>query len=341
VFTASINYVFLIRGCFDVKNLFLYIETASLKFSNMRNHIIGIALLLLSLQACRPTVDFALESEPSKLVIWGALHPDSVVSVALSKSVPPLSKNTERRISQASIVLFENNIAVDTLKEDSIGYYVSKKAFKPQVNKVYHITAAKEGFLTIKTPRDTMPSKPIILKAIFEDSARIQQTLNISRITLITTAPSHFDNYGFGRFRTTGYPWQSDTVQGGFFNNGGASPFSEDGNASCESNGFFSFLNYGVIEPSCKYSNTKYELYNSWIGNASYVNKVKFHFTICSFTRTSVGIMKALGKVAAQYGDYYSGLNIFWSPVTLPNYIENGYGFFGCYNTLDVTIPAR
>jgi hypothetical protein len=340
VFTASINYVLLIRGCFDVKNFFSNIETASLKFSNMRNRILGIVLFLLSLYACRPTVDFALESEPSKLVIWSVLHPDSIVSATLSKSVAPLSKNTERRISQASIVLFENNIAVDTLKEDSIGYYVSKKEFKPQVNKVYHITAAKEGFLTIKTPRDTMPLKPVILKALFEDSVRIQQAHNMARITLITTAPSHFDNYGFGRFKTTGYPWQSDTVQGGFFNSNG-SPFKEDGNASCESNGFFSFLNYVVAEPNCKYSNTKYELYDYGGIDERYVNKVKFHFTICSFTHTSTSIMKALGKVATQYGDYYSGINVFWSPVTLPDYIENGYGFFGCYNTLDLTIPAR
>lgn len=237
-------------------------------------------------------------------------------------------------------MLFENNIAVDTLKEDSIGYYVSKKAFKPQVNKVYHIIAAKEGFLIIKTPRDTMPSKPVILKAIFKDTARLQQNIYMPGITLITTAPSHFENYGFGRYRTTGYPWQSDTVQGGFFNSSGT-PFTEDGNASCEDNGFFSFLNYNVVEPSCKYSNTKYELYNYGGLDERYVDKVKFYFTICSFTHTSVGIMKALGKVAAQYGDYYSGLNIFWSPVTLPDYIENGYGFFGCYNTLDVIIPAR
>ncbi len=297
-------------------------------------------LIFLVLNSCQPKIDSIIEGEPSKLVIWSALHPDSIVSATLSKSVNPLSKNTERSISNASIVLFENNIAVDTLKEDSIGYYISKKAFKPQVNKVYHITAAKEGFLTIKTPRDTMPSKPVILKVLFEDSARIQQTLNMARITLITKTPSHFENYGFGRFRTTGYPWQSDTVQGGFFNSS-VSSIREDGNASCENNGFFSFLNYGVVEPSCKYSNTKYELYDFWKIDERYVNKIKFHFTICSFTRTSVGMMKALGKVATQYGDYYSGINVFWSPVTLPDYIENDYGFFGCYNTLDVTISAR
>ena len=202
-----------------------------------------LLLLLLCLCACRPSVDFALEGESSKLVIWSVLHPDSVVSATLSKSVPPLSKNIERSISNASIVLFENNIAVDTLKEDSIGYYISKKGFKPHVNSVYHITAAKEGFLTIKTPKDTMPLKPVVLKALYEDSVGMQQTLTLARITLITNAPSHFENYGFGRFRRTGYPWQSDTVQGGFFNTSGG-PFNENGNASCESNGFFSFLNY-------------------------------------------------------------------------------------------------
>lgn len=58
----------------------------------MKNRILGIVLFLFSLYACHPTVDFALESEPSKLVIWSVLHPDSIVSATLSQSVPPSVK---------------------------------------------------------------------------------------------------------------------------------------------------------------------------------------------------------------------------------------------------------
>jgi hypothetical protein len=51
--------------------------------------------------------------------------------------------------------------------------------------------------------------------------------------------------------------------------------------------------------------------------------------------------MTALNKLTSQFGDYYSGINIFWSPVQLPDFIENGYGFFACYNTANVTVSAR
>jgi hypothetical protein len=302
--------------------------------------IIVTISLIIGVNACKPKVDFDFDNATPTLVIWSVLHPDSIVSAFLSKTSSPLNKNVERRISGGSIVLFENDIAIDTLKEDSTGFYKSRKGTKPSVGKIYHIIATKGGFNTIKTPKDTMPAKPIIFKTTFEDSVRKQQTLTIARITVLTNQPSHFENYGFGLFRTTGYPWQSDTVQGGFFNTSG-SPFREDGITTCENNGIVPFLGFSFMTPSCKSSETKYELYNSWIVDERYVKKVKFHFKVGAITYKSIEILKSLYNVAAQYGDYYSGINIFWSPITLPDYIENGYGFFACYNTTDVTVSAR
>lgn len=304
----------------------------------IKNVLINLVLfiILISINSCQPKVDFPFEDSESKLVIWSLLYPDSVVTATLSKTSPPLSKNVDRRIRNAIVILFENKIAVDTLKEDSVGFYKSHKGFKPNEGKIYQLISIKEGFKTLKTPQDTMPFKPIVSKIIFEDSVGINQGNYVARITLFTNTPSHFANFGFGKFKSEGLP--TDTAFGGILKSN--TTFTQEGNSTCEDNGFIKFPNFVFIAPNCKYSNTIYELNNSFSSSLRrYLGKAKFYFTICSITYKSVEIIKALEKLSTQYtDDYFSGVNLFWVPVQLPNYIENGYGFFACYNTTDVKI---
>jgi hypothetical protein len=273
---------------------------------------------------CQPHLNLPFENDERKLVIWSFLHPDSIVTAYISSTRAPLSKDKESLINDASVVLYENDKAIDTLKEVENGIYKAKKEIKLKEKKIYQIKVNKEGYLAIETPKDTMPEKPIVFNYSAVDSIRKEQGHNIALITLNTNNTSHYKNYGFGNFKAIGLPFSEINVY-------------ENGRSTCDNNGFFDLYGYSFIHYNCKLSNNIYNLFVDNYYPKGFKN-AKIKFTICSITFLNIAYNEKVDLLASHFSDYYSGVDLFWNPVYLPNYIKNGYGFFGCYNTSDIEI---
>ena len=86
------------------------------------------------------------EIDIPKLVVWCILHPDSIPTAYVSQTSPILTKGVNRKVSNAQVVLFENNQAVDTFAEISDGTYRTSKKLKIVENNIYSITVFKDGF---------------------------------------------------------------------------------------------------------------------------------------------------------------------------------------------------
>ncbi|NJN34486.1 MAG: DUF4249 family protein [Saprospiraceae bacterium] len=122
--------------------------------------------VLIFLTACEPSLpDLAQTQQPDKFVIWCALHPDSVAKAYVSKTAPPFALNDSARlVSDAQVVLFENDRPADTLFYVEKNIYQSRKSFKPTEKNTYKIRASRTGLPTAETVADTMLTKPKVLK---------------------------------------------------------------------------------------------------------------------------------------------------------------------------------
>jgi Domain of unknown function (DUF4249) len=285
-------------------------------------------IALVFFYACQPQFDLTDKAtNPPKLVVWCVLHPDSIPTAYISQTSPELTKNNDRKISKAEVVLFQNNLPIDTFIEKQTGTYQSGKKPRLIENAVYHITVSKNGFDKLETPKDTLPEKPVILSTETKDSAIIKEGKLMAMIKLKTKQPSHYKNLGFGNFFASGLPiFIGSDIR-----------FLPEGNISCENGGFYSFLNYKFILSSCVYSGENYYLYAHNFYPQGF-KKLEEKFTACAITNLSVTYLNKLYELEEQYTDFSNFVDIFWNPVYLPNYIKGGYGFFACYNTTNIEV---
>jgi hypothetical protein len=69
--------------------------------------------------SCKKEIDLLNRNDEPKFVIWCNLHPDSIVTAYISKTSPPLSTKADRIVKEAIVILYENNLPIDTLQSDS------------------------------------------------------------------------------------------------------------------------------------------------------------------------------------------------------------------------------
>ena len=177
--------------------------------------------LFIGIVSCQKDPNLYTLNAPPKLVVMCYLHPDSVVTALVSKTSAPLSKKADRLVTDALVVLYENNLPVDTLQNDSLTVYKSRKGFKPTAENVYFIKASKQGFPTLETFEDRMPPKPKLIKYTAEDSiAPIDRFSMLSRLRLYTDTPKYFQAYALSRAKYY-YPfvgvdyfyWERNTIK--------------------------------------------------------------------------------------------------------------------------------
>lgn len=289
--------------------------------------LLFILLFFFTLNSCQPKIEFINEIDVPKLVVWCILHPDSIPTAYVSQTSPLLSKSVNYKVSNAQVVLFRNDLPIDTFVQIENGTYKSSQKQKIIENNIYSITVFKDGFEKLVTPKDTMPLKPVVLSVIGNDSAIVTNGSIQASIILKTQLPSHLKNLGFGNFNLIGLPSGIGTK----------ASFLSNGNSTCENNGSYSFLSYIFKDPSCIYFGENYELFTPNFYSTGF-NKLKVKFTACAITNVSISFLKKLQDLTLQYTDFYSPVDVFWNPIYLPNYIKGGYGFFACYNTTDIEV---
>jgi hypothetical protein len=125
----------------------------------MKN-LFNILIISILLFSCEKELDIDLPYDGDKLVVFGVLCPDKIITIKLTKTVPPTGLNElGEGVNNAIVKLFEEGKMVEILKYTSKGDYVSPSNFMPKVGKKYYIEAKAEGFPEITSEPEIIPSK--------------------------------------------------------------------------------------------------------------------------------------------------------------------------------------
>jgi hypothetical protein len=277
-----------------------------------------LLFLLFYTTACQPVVELNDVQFTPKLVIWGNLHPDSIITVSISRSVPPLDKTTNRKVNQAIVLVYENNILLDTLKERDSSIYVSTKSLRPKEGNIYYVKVLKGGFDPIKTMPDTMPLRPQVIKVTAKELKKGDAS---AEFEILTNIPSHFKNYGISKLFSIKWQQQLNTS-------------IENVPQDCDG---FRFANFDFVKTNCFLFGGKIKISTN---NFSFLelNNTKVKVSIASITNKGIDFFEKLNALNEQYTDYYSSTNIFWNPVYLPSFVDGGYGYVGCINTYNIEV---
>ena len=115
-------------------------------FKQIRMKPFVVLFLFTVITSCHPNIEIINEINTPKLVVWCILHPDSIPTAYVSQTSPLLTKAANYKIDEAQVILFQNNIPVDTFVDFGKGIYKSSKQQKIVENNIYHITVYKNGF---------------------------------------------------------------------------------------------------------------------------------------------------------------------------------------------------
>jgi hypothetical protein len=137
---------------------------------------VGIIILALIVGACERELGVDLPYQGDRLVLYGVLFPDRVVSLKLSKTVPATGTNLfGEGVTHATVSLFENDLFVENLIHTSEGVYTSAN-FKPKILNSYTVKVVAEGFPAIETAPEIIPDTLGVVRYDFSDT--ITSTFN-------------------------------------------------------------------------------------------------------------------------------------------------------------------
>jgi hypothetical protein len=287
-------------------------------------------IALLSLTSCKKEVDLLHRNDETKFVVWCYLHPDSIVTAYVSKTSTPLSIKSDRTVTDALVVLYENNFLIDTLQNDSISRYKSKKGFKPSVGNIYFIKISKTNFPTLETFPDTMPPKPVLVKYTAEDSvSAITDFMNLARLRLYTDKPQYFESYGISQGK---YKYFN------FLGTYGDAVFNwETSRSDCDK--YYTAPSHSFVKSICDNDRAKdfYEYTKTINTKPQQLRGKKMSLSLCAITKHSAEISYQIGRLGSiTFRD--NDTELFWTPIYIPETVKNGYGFLMCYNTLNFDV---
>lgn len=281
-------------------------------------------LVLLFFTNCEPNWDFQTLEESPKLVVYGYIQPLEVVSLTVSRTVASLDNVTDRIITDAEVVLFENDIAIDTLVHTTDGIYTSLNNFKSEVGKWYFIQVSKIGFPTLKSTPDIVPDAPIIQGYEAIDSIGKTDLFSETVISQISID-----------FETVNNPTDFIGYRATIPNIGGANDgfFSTLDREDCR----WSRWNTGVfyyLKSFCLPVANKLVLQSDdYLKSELQMAKVK----LCQSSANAVIYHQKLGDLLGN-SNIGSSTNLFYEPSLLPQMVENGYGYFGTCNCIEIEV---
>lgn len=148
--------------------------------------LICLALLFTN---CEKTINIDIEDKGRKLVLNSIISDTGYVAVNLYKSRFILDNENFNYVNAAEIILWENNIIVDTLNEITNGYYLS--SIIPKNNFTYKISAKKDN-LTVNS-ETKIPNK--VGFQVVDTLSILKDNSNLLRIRLKIDDPKHEQNF--------------------------------------------------------------------------------------------------------------------------------------------------
>ncbi len=160
-----------------------------------------IAMVLL-LFACTKEIEIEVPPEKPKLVAYSTIVPftasnPKTLGITLQSS-EYIFDTTRSRISDATVLYYENMILKDTLRyDDSLNTYIISTSMNdyPTENNAYSIKIIKDGYKSI-TAKTSIPPKVDITNAAITPVAYFDETGSVfSEITITFTDPANETNY--------------------------------------------------------------------------------------------------------------------------------------------------
>ena len=172
----------------------------------MKNRIVvwfGIATGLLA-HCTEREVDINIVPEAPRLVIYGALNPDSLISIWVSQTKVATDPSRVGPIANATVLLSENNQSprLIPLYDAERGQY--QASFTPKADATYHLQVQAEGFSPIEATTRTMSLTAIEALTYEPVSTGLEPDCGLDdctdvyrryRIAITWTDPSNTENY--------------------------------------------------------------------------------------------------------------------------------------------------
>ncbi len=278
--------------------------------------------LILGAIACNKRLDnYDLEYSGDKLVLFGNISNELGVTVYLTHTLPPTGTyyfdEISVEVTGATIVLSENDVAIDTLTELEPGTYFL--SYSPVPGNSYSLSCEASGFETVYSTSVVFP-EPIDLASVIFSSGFEDQNGDpaCSVRPLFTDEVSNDNFYAFG----FSFFIDDDFYVGNIYETPDADPLG------CES-GVFVFNNsfLKLYSDNC-FSGTAFPF--------TFISNIVLHETeIIPFDRfefSTCAISKELSDFVSNQSET-SGINLLFSDPKL-NYtnITNGFGVFWAQN---------
>ncbi len=159
-----------------------------LNFNNIVRLILGLSLL-----SCTKLVDIPLPNESPKIVLSSYINEGDSIQALVGLSLPFSQTGYPSLDSLSTVVLYENNVQVDTLhaqrielyNEDNTRNYIYTSPYRARENRSYKIEVHRNK-MTTAFASDFMPTKPEIT-ALSIDTVR-----NMVSFRLKNTDPTNY-----------------------------------------------------------------------------------------------------------------------------------------------------
>lgn len=149
--------------------------------------------LLFLISACTKEVNLNDIDVEQYIVVNSLFTSNKYLIVNICKTGANLSNPEITAITDARVILWNNNEIIEELTHDSLGYY-STKTYKLQEAKEYTITVDVEGFEQISAT-DTIPEKVSVLGHNVEFNTKIIEGNDFSTLEFIFKDPENQKNY--------------------------------------------------------------------------------------------------------------------------------------------------
>ncbi|MBN4051468.1 DUF4249 domain-containing protein [bacterium AH-315-M05] len=274
---------------------------------NFKKHLL-IALTLVIIIGCEIVVDIDMPPYSPQIVANCFFNPDSIWSAHISNSLASLDNGNIKDIESAVVLVFENNIAIDTLQHTSFGTYRSLGNKKPSAGKSYSLTVSADGYEAIYAS-DIIPQAVQITSASIQDSAGTDENNNIiAEVSINFNDPTGQENF-----------YELELYQN----------YITDNNK----------IWFTSLDPSIEQDfNGESALFNDVLFNGkSYQLKINFDSYYAQGSSKIIVYLKSVSKPYYLYNKtvilhQQNQNNPFAEPVQVYNNIENGLGIFAGFS---------
>jgi len=314
------------------------------RFSIMRN--IVFIILIFGLWSCTEVVELPFPATSSNLVLNCILHPDSIIKARITTSLPATDTNNRFvTVSNATMLLYENNNLLDTFAYGGNGTYELERYPKP--GSEYKINVIVPGY-PVLTASEQVPLSPSV-NVCYDEFLTLLGGNYIDIIVYLSDVAKENNAYWFhvvlsdykrlGRLKYDSTQTENIPV----FYLLSTSAIADDFNAILDHtygrNGYRYYLrledksfNGSVVEQTIGFTDNYFRF--GKVATFTEDQEVIIHITNASQNYDRY-LKSSFTYFLNQ--DFYEP-NLFFEPIQIHSNIENGTGIFAAYNSISIPV---